>query len=76
LVIKQGLGIVCIGLTIGIASAIGLTRLIQSMLYDVSGTDPIALLSAVLVLGLAAFLACLSPALRATRVDPIMALRE
>ena len=75
-IIRLGFKIVGVGLAIGIAGAIGLTRLIQSMLCGVSGTDPVALLTAVVVLGLAAFLACLVPALRATRIDPITALRE
>jgi putative ABC transport system permease protein len=75
-IIRQAFKIVGVGLAIGMAGAIGLTRLIQSMLYGVSGTDPVALLTAVGILGLAAFLACLVPALRATRIDPITALRE
>jgi ABC-type antimicrobial peptide transport system permease subunit len=76
LVIKQGLAIVSAGLVIGVVGAIGLTRLMQSMLYGVSGTDPIALLTAIAILGLAAFFACLSPALRATRINPVAALRD
>ncbi|HEX6563166.1 MAG TPA: ABC transporter permease [Chthoniobacterales bacterium] len=76
LVVRQGLTIVGIGLVAGIISSIILTHLIQSLLYGVSGTDPVALLTAVCVLTLAAFLACLVPALRAIRVDPITALRE
>jgi putative ABC transport system permease protein len=76
LVVRQGLTIVGIGLIAGIISSIILTHLIQSLLYGVSGTDPVALLTAVGVLALAAFLACLVPALRAIRVDPITALRE
>jgi putative ABC transport system permease protein len=75
-IIRQGFKIVGVGLAIGIAGAIALTRLIQSMLYGVSGTDPVALLTAIGILGRAAFLACLVPALRATRIDPITALRE
>jgi len=54
-IIRQGFKIVGVGLAIGMTGAIGLTRLIQSMLYGVSGTDPVALLTAVGVLGLAAF---------------------
>jgi putative ABC transport system permease protein len=76
LVVRQGLMIVGIGLAAGILTSMILTHLIQSLLYGVSGTDPVALLTAVGVLGLAAFLACLVPALRAIRVDPITALRE
>jgi len=68
LVIRQGLKIVAVGLAIGIVGALGLTHLIQSMLYGVSGTEPLALLTAACLLGLAAFLACLVPALRATRI--------
>ncbi|MBV8276314.1 MAG: FtsX-like permease family protein, partial [Verrucomicrobia bacterium] len=76
LVVGQGLTIVGIGLTAGILSSLILTQLIRSLLYGVSGTDPVALLTAVAVLGLTASLACLMPALRAIRVDPITALRE
>ena len=76
LVVRQGLIIVGVGLAAGILSSMILTHLIQSLLYEVSGTDPVALLTAVGVLGLAAFLACLVPALRAIRIDPIVALRE
>jgi putative ABC transport system permease protein len=76
LVVRQGLTIVGVGLATGILGSVILTHLIQSLLYGVSGTDPIALLTAVVVLGLAASLACLLPALRAIRVDPIIALRE
>jgi putative ABC transport system permease protein len=76
LVVRQGLIIVGIGLATGILGSMVLTHLIQSLLYGVSGTDPIALFSAVAVLVIAAFLACLVPALRAIRIDPMIALRE
>jgi putative ABC transport system permease protein len=76
LVVRQGLIIVGAGLAAGILGSLILTRLIQSLLYGVSGTDPIAVLTAVSVLGLTAFLACVVPALRAIRIDPIIALRE
>jgi putative ABC transport system permease protein len=76
LVVRQGLMIVGIGLAAGILGSMILTHLIQSLLYGVSGTDPIALLTAVGVLGLAAFLACVVPAWRAIRIDPMIALRE
>jgi putative ABC transport system permease protein len=76
LVVRQGLIIVGIGLAAGIIGSLILTRLIQSLLYGISGTDPIAVLMAVSVLGLAAFLACVVPALRAIRIDPMIALRE
>ena len=76
LVVRQGLMIVGIGLAAGILGSMILTHLIQSLLYGVSGTDPIALLTASGVLGLAAFLACVVPAWRAIRIDPMIALRE
>ena len=76
LVVRQGLIIVGIGLAVGILGSVILTRLIQSLLFGVSGTDPIAVLTAITVLGLAAFLACVLPALRAIRIDPMIALRE
>jgi putative ABC transport system permease protein len=76
LVVRQGLIIVGVGLAAGILGSLILTRLIQSLLYGVSGTDPIAVLTAISVLGLTAFLACVVPALRAIRIDPIIALRE
>jgi ABC-type antimicrobial peptide transport system permease subunit len=76
LVIIKGLKLATVGLIIGVVAALALTRLMSSMLYGVSATDPVSLLSAILVLGAAALLACLLPALRATRIDPITALRE
>ena len=76
LVAREGLMIVGLGLISGVLGSLFLTRLIQNLLYGVSGTDPVALLTAVGVLGLAAFLACIVPALRAIRIDPIIAMRE
>ena len=76
LVARNGLKIVGVGLLIGIGSALVLTRLIQGALYGVSSSDPMTLVAAVFVLGLAALLACLLPALKAARIDPIKTLRE
>jgi predicted permease len=76
LVIRQGLKLVCFGLVVGIVSALIIVRFIDSILYGVSGNDPVSFALAVVVLGLAALLACLLPALRATRINPITALRE
>jgi putative ABC transport system permease protein len=76
LVTLQGLKLVAIGLVIGLIAALVLVRFIENILYGVSGGDPITLATAVMILGLAATLACLVPALRATRVNPITALRE
>lgn len=75
LVIGQSLILTAIGICVGLAIAVGLTRLMASQLYGVSATDPLALAAVVVVLTLVAFLASWLPARRATRVDPIVALR-
>jgi putative ABC transport system permease protein len=76
LVIKRGLIVVGIGLMIGLITALVLSRLIAGILYGVSATDFVSIGLSILILGLVALLACLLPALRATRIDPITALRE
>jgi len=68
--------LVGVGIVAGIAAALILVRFIEGILYGVSGTDPFSLCAAVIVLGLAALVACLLSALRATRINPIAALRE
>jgi ABC-type antimicrobial peptide transport system permease subunit len=75
-VILKGLRLAGLGSAIGIISALLLARFIENALYDVSANDPLALSLAVFVLGIAALLACLLPALRAVRINPITALRE
>jgi predicted permease len=76
LVVNQGLRIVGIGLVIGLAAGITLSGLVAGILYSVSATDPMAIGSSILALGLTALVACLLPAVRASRIDPITALRE
>jgi predicted permease len=76
LVLRQGMLTTAVGLAIGIAGALVLTRAMQSMLFGVSPTDPITLLAVALLLGLAALLASYIPARRATKMDPIVALRH
>jgi putative ABC transport system permease protein len=76
LVVWQGLKLTGIGLLIGVVATLLLSRLMSSMLYGVSATDPFSLLLAILVLAGAALLACLLPGLRASRISPITALRE
>jgi ABC-type antimicrobial peptide transport system permease subunit len=76
LVARQGMALVLLGVAIGVGGALGLTRLIASQLYAVRATDPSAFSLAVLVLVATALLAILVPALRATRLDPVAALRE
>ena len=75
LVFGHGLGLTAVGLTAGlIAAAIG-ARVVGALLYEVQVRDPLTFIVAPLVLACAAALACLLPALRATRVDPVQALR-
>jgi predicted permease len=76
LVLGQGMLTTAIGLVTGIAGALVLTRAMQSLLFGVSPTDPITLLAVALLLGLAALLASYIPARRATKVDPMVALRH
>ena len=76
LVVSQGLRIVGIGLTIGLATGIALSGLVAGILYGVSATDPVSIGLSILTLALTAFIACLLPAIRASRIDPITALRE
>jgi putative ABC transport system permease protein len=75
LVLGQGLRLTVLGLAIGVAGAIGVTRLLASMLFGVGASDPFTFSVAGVVLVGAAFLACYIPARSATRVDPMVALR-
>jgi putative ABC transport system permease protein len=76
LIFAQGMTQVIIGLAIGVAAALGLTRALESQLVQVSPGDPVTLIGVSLVLTAAAVLGCLIPALRAMRVDPVVALRH
>jgi ABC-type antimicrobial peptide transport system permease subunit len=76
LVVGQGLKIAGVGLTVGLIAALLLNNLIEGTLFGVSAADPISFGASVLVLVAAALVACLLPALRATRIDPIRTLRE
>ena len=75
LVMGQGLALAAIGVTIGLAASFGLTRLMTSLLYGVKATDVATFAAVAAVLSAVAALACYIPARRATRVDPIIALR-
>ncbi len=75
LVMKQGAGLALLGVGVGLAAAFGLTRLMSTLLFGITPTDPATFGSVSLVLAAVALAACYVPARRATRVDPIQTLR-
>ena len=75
LILKSGMALVVAGLTIGLLGAFALTRLMTALLFEVSPTDPLTFIAVVLCVILASLLACYIPARRATKVDPLVALR-
>jgi len=74
--ISEGMSVVAVGLAVGLAGALLLTRFLRNMLYAVTPNDPLTFVALAMLLALVAFLACYIPAQRATRVDPLVALRE
>jgi putative ABC transport system permease protein len=74
LILHEGLVIVGIGLLVGLAGVVALKRVLQAQLFGVGALDPTVLLLVLLLLGIVALVACLVPARRATRIDPIVAL--
>ena len=75
LVVRQGMKMALIGLALGLVGAFLVSRVMMDMLYGISPTDPLTFTGVSIVLLAVALLACLIPARRATRVDPIVALR-
>ena len=75
LILKQGVSLIAIGVTIGLGASLALTRVMKSLLFGVSATDPWSFALIASVLALVALLACYVPARRATRVDAMIALR-
>ncbi len=75
LILRQGAGLVAIGLVLGLAGYFALSTLIAKLLFGVAATDPATLITAPIVLAAVALIACLLPGRRATRVDPMVALR-
>ncbi len=76
MVLKTGAGLAAWGLVFGFAGALAANRLVESMLFGVKATDPSTFVIMAAVVGLVAILACAIPAWRATRIDPLEALRQ
>jgi ABC-type antimicrobial peptide transport system permease subunit len=75
MVLKGGMGLTVTGITLGIGASMGLTVLLQSQLYGIGAVDPLTLIGVAALLGSAALLACIVPALRAAQVDPLETLK-
>jgi putative ABC transport system permease protein len=75
LVMRNGFKLALIGIVVGLVAAFAATRVLSSLLYDVSARDPVIFVIDAVLLAIAALLACYIPARRATKVDPLVALR-
>jgi ABC-type antimicrobial peptide transport system permease subunit len=75
MLLAQGMTLTAVGIVIGLAAALGVTRVMRALLYDTSPTDSMTFVAVALVIGAASLFACWMPARRAMRADPIVALR-
>src|SRR5262249_10772252 len=75
LIIGQGMKLAALGIALGVGVALAVSRLMANLLFDVSATDPLTFVLIALLLAFVALLACYIPARRATKVDPMVALR-
>jgi len=75
MVIRQGMALVVIGVVLGVAGAYAVTRTIRSLLFEIGTTDPLTFVFVSVLLAVVGFVACYLPARRATKVDPLVALR-
>jgi len=75
LILKQGLVITLVGIVIGLSAAFAVTRILAGMLFEISPTDPVTFFGSAALLFVVAVVACYLPARRATKVDPLVALR-
>jgi putative ABC transport system permease protein len=75
LILRRGVLLAVVGLVIGVAGSLGLTRLMESLLFGIGARDPLTMTLVAVVLALMAVVACYVPARRATKIDPLIALR-
>jgi putative ABC transport system permease protein len=75
LIVGNGMGLALVGVLVGVPAALAATRLMSGLLSDVTTTDPLTYVAVISILAASAFLASYLPARRATRVDPLVALR-
>jgi putative ABC transport system permease protein len=75
IVLRQGFGLIACGVVLGLAVSLAVTRLLASFLYGIRATDPITFAAIPIILAIVAGIACYIPARRATKVDPLIALK-
>jgi putative ABC transport system permease protein len=76
MVMRMGSRLIVFGLVAGVVASLGVTQVIASQLWGISARDPVTLAGVILVVGVSGLAACYFPARRATRVDPLVALRH
>lgn len=76
MIVREGLVLIVAGLAIGLPCALAATRLLRTLLFDTAPHDPVAFTVATAILSVVGLVACLAPAVRPSRVDPLVALRS
>jgi ABC-type antimicrobial peptide transport system permease subunit len=76
LILRESLAFMCVGLTVGLAAAVAVTRLLETMLFQVKPNDPLVYIGVAVLLGLVTLFAGYLPAMRAASIDPLTALRQ